>query len=125
MGVWSPPDLVQLWEELVEKMGTIDFDPNDLYLRRGEKQLQGLISNSKRKRNRLPISPLGLKRITEEGSPSAEENTEGSESESPAYSPTSPPSIVETTESYPTSPQSTVGTTESSGSARTQGARRH
>ena len=106
-------------------MGTIDFDPNDLYLRRGEKQLQGLISNSKRKRNRLPISPLGLKRITEEGSPSAEENTEGSGSESPAYSPMSPPSIVETTESYPTSPQSTVGSTESSGSARTQGARRH
>ena len=58
-----------------------------------------------------------------EGSPGDEENTEGSDSDSPAYNPTSPPSTVETTESYATSPPSTVRTTESSGSARTQGPR--
>ena len=109
MGVESPPDVVQLKKELAENTETNDFDPNDSYLRRGENAIQGMISTVKRKRNRVPITPLGLKKISEKDSPSDEENTEGSESKSQAYNPTSPPS--------------TVGNTESSGSARTQGPR--
>ena len=59
----------------------------------------------KRKRNKIPITPLGLKEINNLDSLS-EEDTEGSESTSPAFDPTSPPYSVETT--------------ESSGKARTQ-----
>ena len=106
----------------MDEMESNDFDPNDSDLRRGDNVIQSLISNKKRKRNRRPMTPLGLKRILE-GSPNAEENTEGSDNDSPAYNPTSPKSTVENTESYATSPPSTVRTTESSGSARTQGPR--
>ena len=63
--------------------------PTD-YLRRGANAMQGLISSSKRKRNKIPITPLGLKKINSLDSPS-EEDTEGSESASPAFDPTSPP----------------------------------
>ena len=69
--------------------------------------LQGLISNKKRRLNRIPRTPVGLKKILE-GIPGDEENTEGSDSESPAFNPTTP---------------STVQTTESSGTAQTQGPR--
>ena len=98
-------------------METNDFGPNDSSLRRGENAIQSLMSNNKRKRNRIPRTPLGFKGITEEGSPADEENTEGSDSDSPATS------TVETTESYATSPPSTVRTTKSSGNAQTQGPR--
>ena len=83
-------------------------DPNvsSEHLRRGANLLQGLISSSKRKRNRIPIIPLGLQEINEMDS-SSDEKTEGSESASPAFDPTSPPYSVETT--------------ESSGKTRTQG----
>ena len=84
--------------------------------------IQGLISNKKRRLNRTPRTLLGLKKILE-GSPGAEDNTEGSDSDSAAYNPTSPPSTMESVESYATSPPSTVLTTESSGTARTQGPR--
>ena len=85
--------------------------PNNLvvptqFLRRGANELQGLISSSKKKRNKLPITPHGLQKINQKDS-SSDENTEGSESASPAFYPTSPPYSVETT--------------ESSGRARTQG----
>ena len=110
--IWTSQmgNLVQIKKELVEKMETKDFDPNDSALRSGENAIQCLMSNNKRKRNRLPRTPLRLKGITEEGSPGDEGNTEGSDSDSPAYNPTSPPSTVETTESYATSPPSTVRT---------------
>ena len=83
----------------MDSMETNKFDPNDSYLRRGENAIQGMESAVKRKRNREPITPLGLRRISKKDSPSDEENTEGSESEAPAHNPTSPPSTVETTES--------------------------
>ena len=75
-------------------------DPNipEHYLRRGANAIQGLISSSERKRNKLPITPHGLQKINEMDS-SSDENTEGSESASPAFYPTSPPYSVETTES--------------------------
>ena len=76
--------------------------PTD-YLRRGANALQGIISSSKRKRNKIPITPLGLKKINSLDSLS-EEDTEGSESESPAFDPTSPPYSVETTESLEFTP---------------------
>ena len=79
--------------------------PTD-YLWRGANAMQGLISSSKRKRNKIPITPFGLKKINSLDSLS-EEDTEGSESALPAFDPTSPPYSVETT--------------ESSGKARTQG----
>ena len=122
--IWTSQmgDVVHIKGKLVDKMESNDFDPNDSDLRRGDNMIQGQISNKKRKRNRTPITPLGLKMILE-GSPGDEENTEGSDSDSPAYNPTSPPSTVETTESYATSPPSTLRTTESSGRARTQGPR--
>ena len=104
--------VVHTKEKLVDEMESNDFDPNDSDLRRGDNVIQGLISNKKRKRNRTPITPLGLKRILE-GSPGDEGNTEGSDSDSPAFNPTLPPSTVESTESYRTSPPSTVKTTES------------
>ena len=87
-------------------METNDSNVPSEYLRRGANSLQGLISSSKRKRNRVPITPLGLKKINDMDS-SSDEYTEGSESASPAFDPTSLPYSVETT--------------ESSGKARTQG----
>ena len=118
--IWTSQmgDSVQIKEELVEKIESNDVDPNDSSLRRGENAIQCLMSNYKRKRNGKPITPLGLKKILK-GSPGDEEKTEGSDSDSPAYNPTSPPSTVETKESYATSPPSAVRTTESLGSART------
>ena len=104
-------------------MESNDFDLNDSDLRRGDNVIQGLISNKKRRMNRTPLTPLGLKRILE-GSHGTEDNIEGSDSDSPAYNPTSPPLTMESTESYATSPPSIVQTTESSGSARTQGPRK-
>ena len=73
-------------------------DPYDPFLRRGSNVIQGLISNKKRRLNRTPRTPLGLKKILE-GSPGAEDNTEGGDSDSPAYNLTSPPSTMESVES--------------------------
>ena len=69
--------------------------PNNLvvptqFLRRGANALQGPISSSKRKRNKEAVTPHGLQKINEMDS-SSDENTEGSESASPAFDPTSPP----------------------------------
>ena len=83
---------------LVDNMNANDpYVPTQL-LRRGANALQGLISSSKRKRNRIAITPHGLQKINEMDN-SSDENTEGSESASPAFDPTSPPYSVETTES--------------------------
>ena len=81
-------------------------DPVASHLRRGANAIQGLISTSKRKRNRVPITPLGLQKVNEIDT-SSDDHTEGSESASPAFNSTSLP--------Y------SVGMTESSGKARTQG----
>ena len=85
-------------ESLVGHMLT--NDPNILakHLRRGANALQGLISSSKRQRNRIPVTPRGLQMINDMDS-SSDEYTEGSESASPAFDPTSLPYPVETTES--------------------------
>ena len=97
-------------ELLVQHMTTNDsdtfIDPVASHLRRGANAIQGLISSSKRKRNRVQIFPLGLQMVNEMDS-SSDDHTEGSESASPAFHPTSPPYSVETTESL--------------GKARTQG----
>ena len=66
-------------------------DPVASHLRRDASAIQGLISTSKRKRNRVPITPLGLQKVNEMDS-SSDDHT---------------PSSVEPT--------------ESSGKARTQG----
>ena len=79
-------------------MLTNDSNAPTQYLRRGANSIKGLISSSERKRNRIPITSLGLKKINSLDSPS-EEDTEGSESASLAFDPTSPPYSVETTES--------------------------
>ena len=50
-------------EKLVDEMDPNDFDPNDPFLRRGSNLIQGLISNKKRRLNRTPRTPLGLKKI--------------------------------------------------------------
>ena len=115
-------DIEDVKDKLVDKMESNDFDSNDPDLRRGSNVIQGLMSNKKRRLNRIPRTPVGLKQILE-GIPGDEDNTEGSDSDSPAYNPTSPPSTMESVESYATSPPSTVQTTESSGTARTQGPR--
>ena len=83
-----------------------DSNISSEYLRRGANSLQGLRSSSKRKKNRIPVTLLGLKKINNMDN-SSDEYTEGSESASPAFDPTSPPYSVETT--------------ESSGKTRTQG----
>ena len=90
-------------DKLVDKMESNDFDPYDLDLQRGSNVTQGLVSNKKRRLNRTPRTPLRLKKILE-GIPGAEDDTEGSDSDSPAYNPTSPPSTMERVESYATSP---------------------
>ena len=83
---------------LVDNMNANDpYVPTQL-LRRGANALQGLISSSKRKRNRIPVTPRGLQKIYEMES-SSDEYTESSESASPAFDPTSLPYPVETTES--------------------------
>ena len=117
--IWTSQmgDVVHMKEMLVDKMESNDFDPNDSDLRRGDNVIQGLISNKKRKINRIPRSPQGLKKILDP----VMKKILRSDSDSPAYNPTSPPSTVETTESYATSPPSTVRNTESSGIVRTQG----
>ena len=88
---------VQVKELLVDNMETNNTNPHASHLRRGANAIQGLESNFKRKRNRRPITPLGLKKINELDS-SSDEYTEGSDSASPAFDPTSPPYSVETTE---------------------------
>ena len=72
----------------MDEMDSNDFDPNDPIMRRGSNVIQGLISNKKRRMNRTSRTPLGLKKILE-GSPGAEDNIEGSDSDSLAYNPTS------------------------------------
>ena len=101
------------WKEYTTKRNLSALDVKDIlvgnmtdndpyvptqFLRRGANAVQGLISSSKRKRNKIPITPIGLQKINEMDS-SSDENTEGSESASPAFNPTSPPYTVETTES--------------------------
>ena len=122
--IWTSKmgNIEDIKDKLVDEMEPNDFDHNDPDLRRGSNVIQGLISNKKRRLNRTPRTPLGLKKILE-GIPGAEDNTEGSDSISPAFNPTPPPSTMESTESYATSPPSTVQTTESSGTAQTQGPR--
>ena len=92
---------VQVKESLMENMATNLINPHTSHLRRGANAIQGLISSSKRKRNKEPITPLGLEKLNKVDSPSEEEYTEGGESESPAFNPTSPPYSVGTTESPP------------------------
>ena len=87
-------------------METNNTNPHASHLRRGANAIQGLISSSKRQKNRIPVTPRGLQKVNEMES-SSDDNTEGSESASAAFDPTSPPYSVETT--------------ESSGKARTQG----
>ena len=108
-------------EKLVDEMVSNVMSPNHPFLRRGCNATQGLVSNNKRKRNRTPRTPLGLKMILE-GTYDDENNTEGSDSDSPAFNPTTP-STMESVESSATSPPSTMQTTESSGTAQTQGPR--
>ena len=84
---------VQVKELLVDNMETNNTNPNASHLRRGANAIQGL-----RKRNRIPINPIRLKKINELDS-SSDEYTEGSESGSPAFDPTSPPYSVKSTES--------------------------
>ena len=93
------PDTVNVTEILVDNMKTNDVNPNVSYMRRGATEIQNMLSEYKRKRNREPTTPAGLKLLNKKDSPSDEENTEGSDSESPAFDPTSPPYSVETTES--------------------------
>ena len=52
-------------DKLVDEMEPNDFYPNDPILRRGSNVLQGLMSNKKRRLNRTPRTPLGLKKILE------------------------------------------------------------
>ena len=98
-------------DKLVDKMESNELDPNHPFLRRGSNATQGLVSNKKRRLNRTPRTLLGLKKSLE-GSPGAEDNTEGSDSDSAAYNPTSPPSTMESVETFATSPPSTMQTTE-------------
>ena len=107
--IWTKEmgDIEDVKDKLVDRMETNDFDPNDADLQRGRNVLQGMVSNRKRKWNRIPRTPEGLQKILE-GIPGVEENTEGSDSVSPAFNPTTP---------------STVQTTESSVTPQTQGPR--
>ena len=56
------------------------------------------MSSSKRERNKISRTPLGLEKLNDVDN-SSDKYTEGSESASPAFNPTSPPYSVETTES--------------------------
>ena len=109
----------------MNKIEPNEFDPEASHLRRGENIIQGMISTKKRRQNLEPMAfsrTLRVRESTINEQLSAEDHTESSEDESPAFNPTLPPSTVETTESYATSPPSTVRTTESS-YKRTQGPR--
>ena len=97
---------VDIKESLVGQRLTNDSTIPSKHLRRGANALQGLISSSKRQRNKIPVTPRGLQ-MTNDMESSSDEYSEGSESASPAFDPTS--------SSY------SVETTESSGKARTQG----
>ena len=85
-------------ESLVGQMLTNDSNIPSKHLRRGANALQSLISSSKRQMNRVPVNRRGLQMINDMNN-SSDEYTEGSESASPAFDPTSPPYSVETTES--------------------------
>ena len=50
-------DIEDVKDKLVDKMESNDFDPNDPVLRRGSNVLQGLMSNKKRRLNRIPRTP--------------------------------------------------------------------
>ena len=89
---------VQVKEILVANMETNNTNPLASNLRRRANAIQGLESKFKRNRNRIPRTLLGLQKLTEFDS-LRREDTEGSESASPAFNPTSPPYTVETTES--------------------------
>ena len=104
MAAENPANINELRQILVDNIEPNEYEPESRQLRRGENMIQGMISTNKRRRNLVPQSPPKSQRpvsiqdsvINEQIS--AEENTEGSESESPAYNPTSPPSTVESTE---------------------------
>ena len=68
-------DIEDVKDKLVDKMESNDFDPNDPDLRRGSDVIQGLMSNKKRRLNRIPRTPVGLKKILE-GIPGDEDNTD-------------------------------------------------
>ena len=121
--IWTSQmgDIEDTKDKLVDKMESHELHPNDPFLRRGSNVLQGLVSNKKRMMNRTPRTPIWLKMILE-GIPGDEDNTKGSDSNSPAFNPTTPSAMV-SVESLATSPPSTVQTTESSGTAQTQGPR--
>ena len=89
---------VDIKESLVGQMPTNDPTIPSNHLQRGANAIQGLISSSKRQKNRIPVTPRGLQKVNEMES-SSDDNTEGSESASAAFDPTSPPYSVETTES--------------------------
>ena len=76
-------------DKLVDKMESNELHLNHPFLRRGCHATQGLVSNKKRMMNRTPRPPLGLKMILE-GIPGDENNTEGSDSNSPAFNTTTP-----------------------------------
>ena len=97
---------VGIKDALVNQIPVNDPTIPSNHLRRGANAIQGLISSSKRQRNKIPVTPHGLQTINDMEN-SSDEYTEGSEDASPALDPTSPPYSVETT--------------ESSGKARTQG----
>ena len=64
---------IKFKELLVQDMETNDLDTSSRHLQRGANAIQGLISSSKRKRNKVPITPLGLQRINEMDSSSDED----------------------------------------------------
>ena len=71
----------QVKEVLVDNMETNNTNPHASHLRGGANAIQGLERNFKRKRNRIPRTPIGLEKLNKEDSPS-EEDTEGIDSES-------------------------------------------
>ena len=119
------PNIEQLRQILVNKIESNELDADPNFLRRGDNMTQRIISNKKRRQN---LEPIAFPRITRgrEGTINehldAENQSESSDEESPAFNPTSPPSTGETTESYATSQPSTVKSTDSS-DERTQGPR--
>ena len=119
------PNIEQLRQILVNKIEPNEMETDPQFLRRGDNMIQRMISNKKRRQN---LEPIAFPKITRgsEGTIheqlDAENQSESSDEDSPAFNPTSPPSTVESGESYATSQQSTVKSTESS-YERTQGPR--
>ena len=58
---------VQVKELLVDNMETNNTNPHASHLRRGANAIQGLESNFKRRRNRIPRTPIGLEKLNKDG----------------------------------------------------------